>query len=80
MGKKRLQQVKNFKYLGFEIRYENEKVIQRKLATFSKILGVLNNIFKQTLVQNSSTIKVYTALAVPIILRGSESSALRKNI
>jgi len=80
VGKKRLQQVKNFKYLGFEIRYENEKVIQRKLATFSKILGVLNNIFKQTLVQNSSTIKVYTALAVPIILRGSESSALRKNI
>ena len=36
MGNKRLQQVKNFKYLGFEIPYEYEKVIQQKLAIFSK--------------------------------------------
>jgi hypothetical protein len=78
VSNKRLQQVKNFKYLGFEMPCENEKVVQQKLETFSKILGVLNNTFKQTLVQKFSTIKVYTALALPIILCGSESCTFRK--
>jgi hypothetical protein len=38
-----LQQVKNFKYLGCKISYENEKYIQQKLAKFAQILGILNN-------------------------------------
>jgi hypothetical protein len=47
-----LQEVKNFKYLGCEISYKNEKFIQQKLAKFSEIHGFLNNIFKPTLVRN----------------------------
>jgi hypothetical protein len=35
-----LQQVRNFKYLGCEISYENEKDIQQKLTKFAQILGI----------------------------------------
>jgi hypothetical protein len=39
-------QVKNFKYLGCEISYENGKHIQPTLTTFSEKLGILNDTFK----------------------------------
>ena len=48
-----LQQVKNLKYLSCDIPYENEKAIQHKVAKFAQILVILNNTFKQTLVQKS---------------------------
>ena len=47
-----LQEVKNFKYLGCEISYKNEKFIQPQLVKFSEILGILNKTFKPTLVRN----------------------------
>ena len=51
---KSLQQLTNFKCLGYEISYENEKDIQQKLAKFSQLLGILNNTFKSTLVHQYS--------------------------
>jgi hypothetical protein len=65
-------QVNNFKYFGCEISCENLKDIQQKLAKFAQILGIMNNIFKSTLVQKCSRRKLYNALAVPSLLRGSE--------
>jgi hypothetical protein len=59
MDKNSLRQVKNFKYLGCEISYENENVIQQKLPKFVQILGILYNTFKPTPVQNFSKIKVH---------------------
>jgi hypothetical protein len=52
-------QVQNFKYLGCEISYENEKEIQQKGADFAQILGILNDILKSTLAQKSSRTKTY---------------------
>ena len=52
MSNQCLQQINNFKYLGCEIFYQNEKDIQQKLARFAHILGILNNIFKQLCSQN----------------------------
>jgi hypothetical protein len=60
-----LQQVKNFKYLSCEISYKNEKDFQQKVAKLVQILGILNNTFKPTVVQKSSRITVYNALALP---------------
>ena len=57
-----LQQAKNFKYLGCEISYENEKIFNKKIE---QILENLSNTFKTTLVQKSSRIKVYNALIPP---------------
>jgi hypothetical protein len=72
-----LQQVKNFKYLGCEISYEHEKDIQQKLATVLQILGILINTFKPTLVQKCSRIRVYNALAPPL-LYGSEIWTIKR--
>jgi len=44
------------------------------------MLGILKNTFKQTLLQIFSKINAYDALAVPILLYGSEISKLRKKI
>jgi hypothetical protein len=75
-----LQQGKNFKYLGCEIYYENGKDIQQKLAKFAQILGILHNTFKPTLIQKFSIIKVYSILALPHSLYGSENWTLQKMI
>ena len=75
-----LQKVKNFIHLGCEISYENETFIQQKLAKFAQTLGILNNTFKQTLVQRVSRIQVYKALAFPILLYGSKIWTLTKRV
>ena len=62
------------KKIFFETNFQTTK----ELANFSQILGILNNIFKQTLVQKFSRIKVYNALAFHILLHGSEIWTLRK--
>ena len=72
-----MQNVQTFKYLGCEISYENDKDIEQKLATFALVLGILNNILKLTLVQTFLRIEVCSALAVHILLYGSEIWALR---
>jgi hypothetical protein len=73
-----LQQVKNLKYLSCGIPYEKEEAIQHKVAKCAQILVILNNTFKQTLVQKSSRVKVYNGLNVFIILHGNDIWALRQ--
>jgi len=46
--------------------------MQQKLTKVAQILGVKNNTFKQALVQKFSRGKLYDALAIPSLLRGSE--------
>jgi hypothetical protein len=73
-----LQQAKNFKYLACGISCGNEKDALRRLAKFAQTLEILNNIFKPILVQEFSRIKESNALAVHILLYGSEIWSLRK--
>ena len=78
VNNKCLPQVNNFKYLGCEIFFQNEKDTQQKLAKFAQILGILNNICKPTLVQKFAGITVYNALVLPILLYEREIWNLRK--
>jgi len=73
-----LTTVKNLKYLGCEVLYENEKDMQQNLARFAQTLGILNNILKLHVVQKFSGIEVYTVLALPILLYGREIWTHRK--
>jgi hypothetical protein len=73
------QQVKHFKYLGQKISYENGKDVPQKLAKYAKILGILNNNFKSTLVQKFSRIKVHNSLAVHIYME-AKTGPLEKRI
>jgi hypothetical protein len=51
--------------------------IRQKLATFSHMLGILNNTFEPTLFQKFSRIKVYNALALPIVYMEAKFGPLR---
>jgi hypothetical protein len=48
-----------------------KKDIYKKLTKFAQKLRILNNTFKPTWVQSSS-IKVYSALALPVLQYGRE--------
>jgi hypothetical protein len=52
--------------------------IKKTGAKFAQILGIQNNTFKPTLVQESSRRKIYNALTFPILLYGSEIWTLRQ--
>jgi len=54
-----------------------KKIFKQKLAEFTQILGILNN-FILTLVRESSRIKIYNALAVPIFLYRRDICILRQ--
>jgi hypothetical protein len=68
-----LQQVNNFKHLSCEISFESKKD-QQKVTKFSQILGILNNIFKPTLVQKISRIKLCNAPSLLTLVSSSSSS------
>jgi hypothetical protein len=71
-------QSKNFKYIRYEISYENENNIQQKAAKCAQIRGILNETFKQILVQKVLISKVYNALVLPFLLYGREIWTLSK--
>jgi len=57
-----LEYVRNFKYLGCEIPYENGKDSQQKVSKFAQILRILNDNFQQILVYKFWRIKkIYDA-------------------
>jgi len=75
-----LKLVNHFKYIGFEISFKSERDIEQKPGKFAQILGIRNKNCKQTLVQKLSTTNVHNALAVHILLYGSEIWTIRKKI
>jgi hypothetical protein len=75
-----LQLVKNFQYPSYEISCENEKNIQQKLANFDQILGILNNIFKPTMVQKFSRIKYIRSKLLPFFYMDVKFGPLEKRI
>ena len=74
-----LKQVKNFKFHWCKFSHEKEKkYIEQKLAKCSKTLGIVNNTLKPNLVQKSSKTKVYSALAIHILLYRHEILIFRQ--
>lgn len=55
-----------------------KKIFNKKRENFAQIQVILNNTFKTNLVQKSSRIKAYNALAPRILLYGSENWAQRE--
>jgi hypothetical protein len=65
--------VNTFNYLGTVVSYENEKDVDSKISKFLKITGIISNIFKPNKVRKNARIKLYSTLALPVLLYGSES-------
>jgi hypothetical protein len=59
--------------LGYNISYEGEKDLNIKAANFVKLLGIINQIFKPSLVSRHTRIHIYKTLARPVLSYGSEA-------
>ena len=64
--KERILNISNVKSMKIK------KNIQQNLTKFAQILGIVNNMYKLTLVQKFLRIKVYNALPLPTVLYESE--------
>lgn len=77
INNKIIEQVKNFSYLGYQISYEEEKDLNEKIIKFNRAMGIINQIFKPTLVQKHTRTRIYKTLARPILCFGSEAWTIR---
>jgi hypothetical protein len=74
---KTLKQQNTFNYLGYNISYEGEKDFNIKAANFVKVLGIINQILKPSLVSRHTRIRIYKTLATPVLSYGSEVWTIR---
>jgi hypothetical protein len=75
---KTLKQRNTFNYVGYNISYEEEKDLNIKVANFVKVLGIINQIFKPSLVSRHTRICVNKTLAGPVLSYGSEAWTMRR--
>jgi hypothetical protein len=68
-----IEQINSFNCLGNLMSYENELDIDSKLNNYLKITGIINNVFRP----KKTRIKLYSSLAVPILLYGSENWTIK---
>jgi hypothetical protein len=76
---KPVEQVSSFKYLGYNISYEKDVDLSTKILNYNRAMGIINQIFKPSLVQKYTRIKIYKSLARPIITYGSEAWTICKS-
>jgi hypothetical protein len=77
INNKIIEQVNTFNCLGNLVSYEKEKDTDNKMTKFLKITGIINNTFKPNKVQKGTRIKMYTTLALPLLLYGSKTWTLK---
>jgi hypothetical protein len=64
--------------LGHNISYEGEKELNIKAANFIKVVGIINQIFKPSLVSRHTRIRIYMTLARPVLSYGNEAWTIRR--
>jgi hypothetical protein len=75
---KTLKQQNSFNYLGYNISCGGEKDLNIKAANFVKVSGIINQIFKPSLVSRHTRIRMYKTLAIPVLSYGSEAWTIRR--
>jgi hypothetical protein len=63
INNKTLKQQNTCNYLGYNISYEGEKYLNIKAANLVKVLGIINQMFKPSLVSRHTRIHIYRTLA-----------------
>jgi hypothetical protein len=64
--------------LGYKISYEGEKDLNIKVANFVKVIAIINQIFKPSLVSRHTRIHIYKTLARLVLSYGSEAWTIRR--
>jgi hypothetical protein len=70
--------INRLNYLGCTLSYEGEKDMPSKISKILKTLGVINQVFKSSLVQQFTRLNIYRTLARPVLIYGSEAWTIRK--
>jgi hypothetical protein len=71
INNKTLKQQNTFNYLGYNISYEGERErSEHKSCNFVKVLEIINQIFKPSLVSRHTRIRIYMTLARPVLSYG----------
>jgi hypothetical protein len=78
INNKMLEKVNTFNYLGCTLSYEGEKNMPSKISKFVKTIGVINQVFKPSLVQQHTRLNIYRTLARPVLIYGSDAWTIRK--
>jgi hypothetical protein len=73
INNKTLERVNTFNSLGCTLSYEGEKDLPSKISKFVKTIGVINQVFKSSLVQQHTRLNIYRTLARPVLIYGSEA-------
>jgi len=68
-----IEQINLFNYSENMIPYEGELDTDNRLNKFSKIIGILNNVFRPQKNLKKIRIKLHNTLALPVLLYGSET-------
>jgi hypothetical protein len=72
-----IEQVYSFKYLGNLISYEKKAYIDNKLSSYFNITGTINSVSRPQKALKKTRIKLYSTVALPAVLRGSENWTIK---
>jgi hypothetical protein len=78
INNKTLKQQNTFNYLRYNIFYEGEKDLNITTVNVVKVLGIINKIFKPSLVSRHIRIRIYKTLARPVLSYGRETWTIRR--
>ena len=73
-----IEQVRDFNYLVFNISYCKRKEVNNKVNKFQRRCGTVSRTLKGK-TQLSTQIKCYKAMAVPVLMYGSENWSLTRS-
>jgi tRNA U34 5-methylaminomethyl-2-thiouridine-forming methyltransferase MnmC len=58
--------------------YEGEKDMPSKISKFVRTIGIINQVFKLSLVQKHTRLNICRTLTRPVLIYGSEAWTIRK--
>jgi hypothetical protein len=64
--------------MGYNVSYEGEKDLNIKAGNFGKMLEIINQMFKPSLVSRHTRIRIYKTLARPVLYYGSDAWTIRR--
>jgi len=78
LDNKMIERTNNFTYLGYKLSFQGEVDLPQEITTYTKTMGIINEVLKPTLMQKHTRIRLYKTLARPGLCYGSEAWTIRK--
>jgi hypothetical protein len=73
-----IEKTNSFNYPGCPISHQNEKAVTVKVSIFLQITGIMNITSESSQVQKQTKLTIYNTSALPTVLYGCETQAVRE--